>query len=158
MDLAVIQLKDSHIFFIFSTPCWVGCRTNSLTSTRHQDDLGYIRIWAPPNNLTFWDGTPSHYKWYQSYAPNLLVWVGGVWSPSSVYEWCLIPDGHKKGALMGIYEASWTLEDLAVVLMLHMLVLLHIRRGIYVPSGKFWSRWNIWSCTHRLGMKMILGI
>jgi len=43
-------------------------RTNSPTSVRHEDDLGFIRIWAtPPNRLVFWDGTPSpHTNWYQS--------------------------------------------------------------------------------------------
>ena len=35
-------------------------RTNSPTSARRGDGLGYIRIWAtPPNRLVFWDGAPS---------------------------------------------------------------------------------------------------
>ena len=33
---------------------------DSLTSARHEDDLGYIRIWAtPPRGLVFGDGAPS---------------------------------------------------------------------------------------------------
>ena len=35
-------------------------RTNSPTSARHGDGLGYIRIWAtPPKWLVFWDGSLS---------------------------------------------------------------------------------------------------
>ena len=35
-------------------------RTNSPTSARRGDGLGYIRIWAtPPKRLVFWDGAPS---------------------------------------------------------------------------------------------------
>ena len=35
-------------------------RTNSHTSARHGDGLGYIRIWATlPKRLVFWDGAPS---------------------------------------------------------------------------------------------------
>ena len=38
-------------------------RTNSLTSVRHENGLGYIRIWAtPPRRLGFWDGVPNPYK------------------------------------------------------------------------------------------------
>ena len=34
--------------------------TDSLTSARHGDGLGYIRIWAtPPRRLIFGDGAPS---------------------------------------------------------------------------------------------------
>jgi len=37
--------------------CWDLGRTNSLTSARRGDGLGYIRIWAtPPRRLVFWDG------------------------------------------------------------------------------------------------------
>ena len=37
-------------------------RTNSPTSARHGDDLGYIRIWATPSRmLAFNDGTPNLY-------------------------------------------------------------------------------------------------
>ena len=38
------------------------CRTNSPTSVRHENGLGYIKIWATPPRLVFWDGTPSPYK------------------------------------------------------------------------------------------------
>ena len=52
-------------------------QTNSTTSARHGDGLGFIRIWATPSNRQdFWDGTQSPYKWYQSHAPNLVVCVG----------------------------------------------------------------------------------
>ena len=35
-------------------------RTNSSTSIRLGDGLGYISVWAaPPNRLNFWDGVPS---------------------------------------------------------------------------------------------------
>jgi len=38
-------------------------RTNSPTSARHGDGIGFIRIWAtPPNRLVFWDGVPSPYR------------------------------------------------------------------------------------------------
>ena len=44
--------------------CWDLSRTNSPTSARHGDGLGYIRIWAtPPRKLVIWDGAPSPYKW-----------------------------------------------------------------------------------------------
>ena len=44
--------------------CWDLGRTNSPTSDRRGDGLGYIigyiRIWAtPPKRLVFWDGAPS---------------------------------------------------------------------------------------------------
>ena len=35
-------------------------QTNSPTSARRRDGLGFVRIWAtPPNRLVFWDGAPS---------------------------------------------------------------------------------------------------
>ena len=78
--------------------CWDLDQTNSPTLARHGDGLGDIMIWAiPPNWLTFWDGAPVPYKWYQSHAPNLVVlWVGVVFDP---------PNGCKKGALVGLCEA-----------------------------------------------------
>ena len=56
--------------------CWDLGQTNSPTSARRGDGLGFIRIWAtppnsgdglgfiriwatPPNRLVFWDGAPS---------------------------------------------------------------------------------------------------
>ena len=40
--------------------CWDLGRTNSPTSARRGDGLGFIRIWATPlNRLVFWDGAPS---------------------------------------------------------------------------------------------------
>ena len=66
---------------IHSKFCWIGCRTNSPTSARYRDDLGYIRICAtPPTRLVFWGSAQIPYNWYQSYAPKL----------SRVYEWCSI--------------------------------------------------------------------
>ena len=45
---------------IKSNSCWDLGRTNSPTSVRRGDGLGYIRIWAtPPRRLVFWDGAPS---------------------------------------------------------------------------------------------------
>ena len=47
-----------NIKWILFIMCSLG-RTNSLTSVRHGDDLGFIRIWAtPPNRLVVWDGAP----------------------------------------------------------------------------------------------------
>jgi len=49
-------------------------QTNSPTLARW-DGLRYIRIWVtPPRGLVFWDGAPSPYKWYQSHAPNLVMY------------------------------------------------------------------------------------
>jgi len=46
--------------FVQEEDCWDLCRTNSPTSARHEDGLGFIRIWAtPPRRLVFWDGVPS---------------------------------------------------------------------------------------------------
>ena len=68
--------------FVREGDCWDLDRTNSPTSVRHGDGLGYIRIWVtPPRRLVFWDGLPSPYKWYQSHAPNLIVCVGDLRSP-----------------------------------------------------------------------------
>ena len=51
---------------IICTFCWDLGRTNSPTSARRGDGLGYIRISAtPPKRLVFWDGAPS---------PSLLYW------------------------------------------------------------------------------------
>ena len=37
--------------------CWDLGRTNSSTSTRYEDNLGYIRIWETPSKrLVFCDG------------------------------------------------------------------------------------------------------
>ena len=49
----------------------------NVALARHEDSLGYIRIWVtPPRRIVFWDGAPSPYNWYQSHAPNLAcVWV-----------------------------------------------------------------------------------
>ena len=68
--------------------CWDLGRTNSLTSARRGDGLGYIRIWAaPPKRLVFWNSAPSP-TWYQSHAPNLVVCVGDV-------RRCRSPNGAK---------------------------------------------------------------
>ena len=49
LDLGELMLKMLSIV-----------RTNSPTSVRLGDGLGYISVWAtPPNRLTFWDGAPS---------------------------------------------------------------------------------------------------
>jgi len=53
-------------------------------------------------------GGVYHNNWYQSHAPNLIVWVGDIRSPQSA-----------KGALSP-YEASWALDDLTAVLLLHV--------------------------------------
>ena len=38
-------------------------RTNSLTSAKLGDGLGFIRIWATlPRRLVFWDGAPIPYS------------------------------------------------------------------------------------------------
>ena len=45
---------------LFEGDCWNLGRTNSPTSARRGDGLGFTRIWAtPPNRLFFWDGAPS---------------------------------------------------------------------------------------------------
>ena len=46
--------------FIREGDCWDLGRTNSPTSARRGDGLGYIKIWAtPPDRLVFWDGALS---------------------------------------------------------------------------------------------------
>jgi len=56
-------------------------QTNSPTLARHEDDLGFIRIWATlSNRLIFWDGAPSPYKW-RPYPELSRVYGGDVRSP-----------------------------------------------------------------------------
>ena len=46
--------------FFVRGDCWDLGRTNSPTSARRGDGLGYIRIWVTPaKRLVFWDGAPS---------------------------------------------------------------------------------------------------
>ena len=76
-----------HEDSLFEGDCWDFVRTNSPTSARHEDGLGYIEIWAtPPKGLVFWDGAPNPYKWYQSHASNLVVWVGAAVRPPRVQK------------------------------------------------------------------------
>ena len=57
--------------FVRDGDCWDLGRTNSPTSARHGDGIGYIRIWAtPPRKLVFWDGAPSH----QHLTPAIYLW------------------------------------------------------------------------------------
>jgi len=52
-----------HGLFVRERDCWDLGRTNSPTSARHRDGLGFIRIWtAPPRRLVFWDGASSPYS------------------------------------------------------------------------------------------------
>jgi len=72
-------------------------RTNSPTSARHGDSLGYIRIWTtPPRRLVFWNGAPSPYKWYQSHA--LVVCVDDVRSPQGAKALALAEGRGKKAS------------------------------------------------------------
>ena len=49
--------------FVREGECWDLGQTNSPTSARHGDDLGFIRIWVTlPRRLVFWDGALSPYK------------------------------------------------------------------------------------------------
>ena len=78
--------------FIREGDCWDLGRTNSPTSARHRDGVGFIRICATlPKRLVFWDGAPSPYKWYQSQAPNLVMCVDDVRSPQGAVEGAMGP-------------------------------------------------------------------
>ena len=52
-------------------------RTNSPTSARHWDGLGYKRIWVTPTRrLVFWDGVSSPYTTKEvenEFSPTLIV-------------------------------------------------------------------------------------
>ena len=92
-----IDLIRGSIWFIIEwVICWwVGCRTDSPTSTKHRDDLDYIKIWAIPfRRLAFCGGAPSPYNWYQSHADD-----------GQPTKWA------QKGTVRS-FKASWTLEDL----------------------------------------------
>ena len=54
---------------LFEGGCW-NLRSNKCpTLARHRDGLGFIRIWATPKKLVFWDGAPSSYKIVNDISP-----------------------------------------------------------------------------------------
>jgi len=57
--------------------CWDLGHTNSSTSARHGNGLGFIRIWAtPPNGLVFWNGAPESLQMIsESRSGSLLSWI-----------------------------------------------------------------------------------
>jgi len=129
-------------------------RTNSLTSARHGDGFGYIRIWAtPPRKLVFLDGASSPYKWYQSCHKSLQMVSEPCPELSRVCGWCSIPQG-TKGAVYPC-KTSWALKNLIAVFLLHVrralpsdeersykaAILLQVRH--VCPKQWRWSRWSI---------------
>ena len=68
-------------------------RTNSLTSARRRDGLGYIRIWAtPPQRLVSWDGAPSPTKMMYANQNLLNLKTGAKASQSGYNESGALPD------------------------------------------------------------------
>ena len=63
LDSHYVSIDHSYGFGTCSDghyDCWDLGRTNSLTSARRGNGLGYIRISVtPPRRLVFWDGAPS---------------------------------------------------------------------------------------------------
>ena len=59
VHLMTLRILGKDIFGAYGRCRDLG-RTNSPTSARRGDGLGFIRIWATPSNrLVFWDGAPS---------------------------------------------------------------------------------------------------
>ena len=65
--------------FVRGGDCWDLGRTNSHTSARRGDGLGFIRIWATlPKRLVFWDGAPSPSDTYFFRGQTSIVTAVGV--------------------------------------------------------------------------------